>query len=133
MSERADDLVSATGGRSVGARAAERSASRCVYGGPSPEHDVSILTGLQAVHALSGATGIAAVRSLYWSKTGDWYEVRAGAEAADFVEGVPANAARLRLISGPGGGFVRPGERVAAKERPPRARRRVDLLPRRAG
>lgn len=23
------------------------------YGGPSPEHDVSILTGLQAVHAVS--------------------------------------------------------------------------------
>ena len=46
-----------------------------IYGGPSPEHDVSILTGLQAVHALGRAPGIGSVRSLYWSKSGDWYEV----------------------------------------------------------
>ena len=87
-----------------------------IYGGPSPEHDVSILTGLQAVHALSGAAGIGAVHSLYWSKSGDWYEVQIGVEAADFVEGVPPNAVRLRLVSGPGGGFVRPGSGLRAKE-----------------
>lgn len=114
MSERAR-LGFGDRGALGGARAAEARVA-VVYGGPSPEHDVSILTGLQAVHALSGATGVAAIHSLYWSKTGEWHEVRAGAEAADFVEGVPENAARLRLISGPGGGFVRPGSGFRAKE-----------------
>ncbi|MGA3216290.1 MAG: hypothetical protein ABSD97_11460 [Acidimicrobiales bacterium] len=86
------------------------------YGGPSPEHDVSILTGLQAVHALERAPGVGSVRSLYWSKSGDWYEVPAATEAAAFVEGVPSNAVRLRFISGPGGGFVRPGSGLRARE-----------------
>ena len=87
-----------------------------VYGGPSPEHDVSILTGLQAVHALVHAPGVGNVRSLYWSKAGDWYEVQVGAEAAGFVEGVPSGAARLRLISGPGGGFVKPTSGLRSRE-----------------
>jgi D-alanine-D-alanine ligase len=87
-----------------------------IYGGPSPEHDVSVLTGLQAVHALAHAPGIGSVRSLYWSKSGDWYEVQAATEAAGFAEGVPANAVRLRLICVPGGGFVRPASGLRAKE-----------------
>ncbi|MGA2529717.1 MAG: hypothetical protein ABSG36_11210 [Acidimicrobiales bacterium] len=87
-----------------------------IYGGPSPEHDVSILTGLQAVHALDRAPGIGSVRSLYWSKSGDWFEVHPTIEAAEFIEGVPPNAVRLRFISGPGGGFVRPGSGLRAKE-----------------
>jgi D-alanine-D-alanine ligase len=87
-----------------------------IYGGPSPEHDVSILTGLQAVHALEKAPGVGSVRSLYWSKSGDWYEVQAATEAADFVDGVPSNAARLRFISVPGGGFARPGSGLRARE-----------------
>ena len=87
-----------------------------IYGGPSPEHDVSILTGLQAVHALAHAPGVGSVRSLYWSKSGDWYEVQPATEAAGFIEGVPSNAVRLRLISVPGGGFVRPASGLRAKE-----------------
>ncbi len=87
-----------------------------VYGGPSPEHDVSILTGLQAVHALAHAPGMGSVRSLYWSKSGDWYEVQVAVEAAGFVEGVPPNSARLRLISGPGGGFFRPASGLRGRE-----------------
>src|SRR5271165_5794394 len=69
-----------------------------IYGGPAPEHDVSILTGLQAVRALVGAPGVVGVHSLYWSKSGDWYEVQGALEAAAFVEGVPAGAAQLRLV-----------------------------------
>jgi len=87
-----------------------------IYGGPSPEHDVSVLTGLQAVHALQRAPGVNGVRSLYWSKSGDWYEVPAATEAAGFLEGVPSSALRLKLISGPGGGFVRPGSGLRARE-----------------
>jgi D-alanine-D-alanine ligase len=87
-----------------------------IYGGPSSEHDVSILTGLQAVQALARAPGIGSVRSLYWSKLGDWYEVPVAAEAAGFVEGIPADAVRLRLICGPGGGFERPGSGLRARK-----------------
>jgi D-alanine-D-alanine ligase len=98
------------------AAAARRSSVGVIYGGPSPEHDVSILTGLQAVHALSKAPGVGAVRSLYWSKSGEWFEVPPATEAAAFVEGVPSNSVRLRLISSPGGGFVKPGGGLRSKE-----------------
>src|ERR1700691_317823 len=73
------------------------------FGGPSPEHDVSVLTGLQALHELarSGrqATG------LYWSKTGEWFEIDPSLEASSFVEGVPRSAQSLQLVTGPEGGF----------------------------
>jgi D-alanine-D-alanine ligase len=36
-----------------------------IFGGPSPEHDVSILTGLQAARALAGV-GMD-VAAIYWS------------------------------------------------------------------
>ena len=41
-----------------------------VFGGPSPEHDISILTGLQAARALA-ADGVD-VCCLYWTKTATW-------------------------------------------------------------
>ena len=63
-----------------------------VFGGPSPEHDVSILTGLQAARELAGA-GRGRRPGLYWSKTGEWYEVDPALEAAAFVDGVPRGAA----------------------------------------
>lgn len=74
------------------------------FGGPSPEHDVSVLTGLLAARALvdTGET----VEPLYWSKAGDWYAVDAGLEGEDFVGGVPRGAKRLQLVVGAGGGFV---------------------------
>lgn len=68
-----------------------RSAAAVVFGGPSPEHDVSVLTGLQAARALDA-------RALYWTKTGDWYEVDAHLEASAFVSGVPAGAVRVQLL-----------------------------------
>jgi D-alanine-D-alanine ligase len=74
-----------------------------LFGGPSPEHDVSILTGLQAARALSQAgTPVAAV---YWSKSAEFWEVDPAAEAAAFVDGVPRGAQPLRLVAA-GGGFV---------------------------
>ena len=79
-----------------------------VFGGPSPEHDVSILTGLQAAHALAAAGRD--VVGLYWTKTGDWYRVDATLEAAHFVEGVPRAAEPMRLVvGGDGRGFVAAG------------------------
>jgi D-alanine-D-alanine ligase len=74
-----------------------------VFGGPSPEHDVSILTGLQGARALARAHRD--VVGLYWSKTGDWYRVPATLEPADFIDGVPRGAEDLCLTVGDGGGF----------------------------
>lgn len=71
-----------------------------LFGGPSPEHDISILTGLQAAHALADADAI------YWSKRGEFYKVSAALEAAAFANGVPNRAEAIELVAGPGGGFT---------------------------
>ncbi len=87
-----------------------------IFGGPSPEHDVSVLTGLQAARGLGagpgGAVGSGRLRALYWSKTGDWYEVDPALEAEAFLEGVPRGATRLQLNAVPGGGFAEQGGRL---------------------
>jgi D-alanine-D-alanine ligase len=75
-----------------------------LFGGPSPEHDVSILTGLQAARALAGS--FRELHGIYWAKAGSFHRVAPTLEAADFVEGVPRGADELRLVSGRGGGFV---------------------------
>lgn len=67
-----------------------------LFGGPSPEHDVSILTGLQAARALGEVTAV------YWAKTGDFWEVDPALEAPDFAEGVPRKSGQLRLVAGEG-------------------------------
>jgi D-alanine-D-alanine ligase len=88
-----------------------------IFGGPSPEHDVSVLTGLQAARALTGRTDRPApgVRCLFWSKTGDWYEVDPGLEAEAFLDGVPRGALRLQFSTGPDGGFAEQGRRGRGK------------------
>ncbi len=86
-----------------------------VFGGPSPEHDISILTGLQAARALAHV-GRAPI-CLYWSKTNDWFEVDASLEGKDFAAGTPRTARRLRFWAGVGGGFVAEGGALR-KERP---------------
>ncbi|MEY2477546.1 MAG: D-alanine-D-alanine ligase [Actinomycetota bacterium] len=81
-----------------------------IFGGPSPEHDVSILTGLQAAQALGKAGRT--VTALYWAKTGDWFSVDPGLEAGAF-DGVPhpSGAAPVRFVAATGGGFVTGGRR----------------------
>ena len=86
-----------------------------VFGGPSPEHDVSILTGLQVARTL--LDGGREAFGLYWSKTGDWFRVPATLEAADFFDGVPGKAEALRLTLGSDGGFAESGGRLG-KARP---------------
>jgi D-alanine-D-alanine ligase len=88
-----------------------------IFGGPSPEHDVSVLTGLQAARGLAAAPAAlgvagASVRALFWSKTGEWFEVDAALEAEAFLEGVPRGAQRLQLVAGSDGGFTEPGGRL---------------------
>lgn len=76
-----------------------------LFGGPSPEHDISILTGLQAARSLSST--VKEVTALYWSKTGEFFAVDPRLEAIAFAEGVPRGAAPLLFAVGPEGGFLR--------------------------
>jgi D-alanine-D-alanine ligase len=71
-----------------------------VFGGPSDEHDISILTGLQVSHALKD------INVYYWSKGGLWFQVEPESEAADFVEGPPRRARQVGLVPELGQGFV---------------------------
>ena len=71
-----------------------------IFGGPSDEHDISILTGLQVIRALGD------VHAVYWSKTGDWHLVDSDLEAAAFVDGVPRGSRELSFVAAPGRGLV---------------------------
>lgn len=53
------------------------------FGGLSPEHDISILTGLQAARLLDAA-GYDVV-SLYWTRSGAWLRVPTHLEGTDFT------------------------------------------------
>jgi len=73
-----------------------------VFGGPSPEHEISILTGLQSERVLTRAGQ--QVVPLYWAPTGGWFVVPSGTEARDYLEGVPAGSkpVDIRLGADPG-------------------------------
>ncbi len=73
-----------------------------VFGGPSPEHEISILTGLQAERVLTRAGQ--QVTSLYWAPTGGWFLVPAGTEAKDYLAGAPSSAkpVEIRVGADPG-------------------------------
>ena len=71
-----------------------------LFGGPSPEHDISISTGLQAAHTLGDVTGI------YWAKNGGFHMVDAESEVTDFADGIPRKARELSFDARPGQGFV---------------------------
>lgn len=84
-----------------------------LFGGPSPEHDISILTGLQACRALTAAG--TAVDAIYWSKSAEFFWVDPTLEAKAFIDGPPAKATRLELVARPGGGFVGEAGRFGKK------------------
>lgn len=54
-----------------------------VFGGLSPEHDISILTGLQAARLLAGAGHD--VVAIYWDRAGAWHRVDPSLEGTDFA------------------------------------------------
>ena len=78
-----------------------------LFGGPSPEHDVSILTGLQAARELasSGKPPLC----IYWTKMGSFVLVDGALEASAFLEGPPSSATPLVLSVEEGGGFQSEG------------------------
>ncbi len=67
-----------------------------VFGGQSPEHDISILTGLQAARSLSD-NGVE-VCCLYWTKSGTWQRVPVTTEAANFLEGEVRGASPVSFM-----------------------------------
>ncbi|MGY1615358.1 hypothetical protein ACI797_01310 [Geodermatophilus sp. SYSU D00691] len=73
------------------------------FGGPSSEHDISILTGLQAARLLEKAGK--EVLPLYWDRSGAWHLVPVESEARDFVDGAPRAATRVEPVLGPDGGW----------------------------
>jgi D-alanine-D-alanine ligase len=89
--------------------------SAVLFGGPTPEHDISILTGLQALRELS--LGDASTRGIYWTKTGSFYSVSSDVEAGAFLDGVPKGASELTLRLGENGGFYASGARLG-RDRP---------------
>lgn len=66
-----------------------------VFGGLSPEHDISILTGLQAARLLTGAGND--VACLYWTRAGAWARVPSTLEGRDFTAPEIAGATALTL------------------------------------
>jgi D-alanine-D-alanine ligase len=86
-----------------------------LFGGPSPEHDISILTGLLALRELHQGRGAAV--GIYWSTTGSFFQVAATTEAEAFLEGVPKGAAELSLRAGADGGFYSSGGRLSKERR----------------
>jgi D-alanine-D-alanine ligase len=81
-----------------------------LFGGPSPEHDVSVLTGLQAARALVHAPNVGEVHAFFWTKGDAWFEVQPVLEASAFDGGLPEGRRPIELVAAVPGGFVsRPG------------------------
>ena len=66
-----------------------------IFGGPSDEHDISILTGLQSSRILSSKYD---VLNIYWSKENKWYLVKNDLESIDFVDNIIAVASHISKI-----------------------------------
>ena len=75
-----------------------------LFGGPTPEHDISILTGLLALRELERANR--EVVGIYWTKAGTFVSVARGVEAEAFANGVPAGSDVLEFRLGESRGFV---------------------------
>jgi D-alanine-D-alanine ligase len=80
-----------------------------LFGGPSPEHDVSILTGLQALREVRRSDAEAV--GIYWTKTGSFVSIDADVEAESFLDGIPKGSEELTLRLGADGGFFTSGRR----------------------
>ena len=95
-----------------------------IFGGPSPEHDVSVLTGLQAAHELQREP-VTPWQALYWSKRAEWFAVDAGARAVGIYRRHAQGGAGPAPGSGAGG---RVRSITAAASRNRRRRMRVAVV-----
>jgi D-alanine-D-alanine ligase len=89
--------------------------SGVLFGGPAPEHDISILTGLQALRELARQDRDAL--GIYWTKAGSFYAVASDVEAEAFLDGVPKGSSELSLRLGDDGGFFSVGGRLARERK----------------
>jgi D-alanine-D-alanine ligase len=89
--------------------------SGVLFGGPTPEHDISILTGLQALREL--ATFESDALGIYWTKSGALYSVGSDVEAEAFLDGVPKGASEITLRLGDDGGFWTSGSRLSGAKK----------------
>ena len=80
-----------------------------IFGGPSPEHDISILTGLQSVRILSKKYD---VTSLYWSKDNNWYLVENAYESVDFINNKNLFKKKLELKFNDDPGFYHKRKKI---------------------
>jgi D-alanine-D-alanine ligase len=77
-----------------------------LFGGPSPEHEISILTGLQAERVLTDSGE--KIVPIYWAPSGEWFEVPAHTEAKDYLTGVPKGSKPIDVrLSGASGLYVK--------------------------
>ncbi len=85
------------------------------FGGPSPEHEISILTGLQCERVLASAG--CEVVPLYWDPKGQWFRAPNGSEARDWLSGHPRGSTAIepRLAEEPGF-YMRQGLRTSRLE-----------------
>ncbi len=86
-----------------------------LFGGPTPEHDISILTGLLALRELQKTKKDPL--GIYWTKTGAFFSVPADAEAESFLDGLPKGSSELSLRVGDQGGFFSAGGRMGKDRR----------------
>jgi D-alanine-D-alanine ligase len=86
-----------------------------LFGGPTPEHDISILTGLLALRELERTQRD--VVGIYWTKTGSFFHVAAKSEAEEYLDGVPKGASELTLRLGDAGGFFASSSRLGKERR----------------
>jgi len=86
-----------------------------LFGGPSPEHDISILTGLQAARGFLSQGR--PPKAIFWSKLGQFFLVEPRLEASAFVDGAPRDAETVTLNVGDGGGFFIDGGRRKGPQR----------------
>jgi D-alanine-D-alanine ligase len=84
-------------------------ATGVLFGGPSPEHDISILTGLLALRELATRED---VTGIYWTKSNEFFSVPTSVEAESFLEGLPKGATPLSLRIGEDGGFYEEGRKA---------------------
>ena len=72
-----------------------------IIGGPSPEHDISVLTGLQVARILKDKYEISVI---YWSKDNQWYLNSPELEGEDFLDQkkVTKSTVQIQLNDNPG-------------------------------
>jgi D-alanine-D-alanine ligase len=74
-----------------------------IFGGVSPEHDISILTGLQAERGVDSRNH--RVIPIFVAKNGDFFVAPNNLEAPNYASGAPKDSTHVNLVIGNESGF----------------------------